>query len=241
MPKINFSVYKSNVEKYTANAISNYLRKNKDKQILFMVSGGSVLKVLDNIDFTAFGKNITVSLMDERFSRDEKISNFIKLTHTKFYKNAQNCGVKFISSLPQKDENLKNTSQRLEKAFRKWESDHKFNRLIVSIIGIGIDGHTAGIMPFLEDKNKFANLFENEKQWIVGYDAGNKNQYPMRITVNIPFLKNIIDYTFVYVSGEDKRDILKKVIESWEVAKYPASIFNSMKNIELYTNISPMY
>jgi 6-phosphogluconolactonase/glucosamine-6-phosphate isomerase/deaminase len=237
MSKIKFFVHKTNIDKKVANAISKYIKKNTDKPILLLVSGGSVLKILDYIDFPVVGKNINISLVDDRFSRNPNISNFLQLKHTEFYRKAKACKIKFISSLPKEGESLMAVSDRWEKELRQWESTYSSKRVVIAIMGVGLDGHTAGIMPSIKDKDKFSSLFENKEKWIVGYDAGSKNKYPLRITTSISFLRDIVDYAFVYVSGENKKNILKTIMKSDRLAKYPAVIFNSIKSVKLYTDI----
>lgn len=214
---------KLELEKKTAKAISNCLKENLDNPVLFLVSGGSVLKVLDHTDPIVLGKNLIISVLDERLGTLPEASNFLELTKTQFYKEAQVCGVKFVPI----DEWPKLLS----------------GRVVITLMGIGLDGHTAGIMPFPEDPNKFSELFEpplggETAKWVVGYDAGKKNQYPHRLTATISFLKNKIDYAFVYVSGENKKDILKKVLNSKNLAEYPASVIHSMKSVGLYTDLT---
>lgn len=213
---------KLELKKKTAKAISNCLKKSSTKSILLLVSGGSALKVLDHIDLDVLDHNLTVSILDERLGTLPEASNFLELKKTQFYKKAQVCGVKFVPI----DEWPKLLS----------------GRMVITLMGIGLDGHTAGIMPFPEDSNKFSELFEpplggETAKWVVGYDAGKKNQYPHRMTVSISFLREIVAHAFVYVSGENKKEILKKVLNSKNLAEYPASVIHSMKSVELYTDL----
>ena len=104
-------------------------------------------------------------------------------------------------------------------------------------MGIGLAGHTAGIMPSPKDSKMFAQLFENKDKWVVGYNAGQKNNFPMRITVSISFLCTMVEKAFVYVSGESKKGILNTILNSNNTVDHPASVVNKMKLVELFTDI----
>ncbi len=236
MQPSNIFVHKTGLEKYFAKAISNRLEENKDKNILLLLSGGSSLKVLDYVDQKVLGKNITITLLDERFTTNTEISNFLQLTKTDFYKKAKEEGVTFISAVCKDGESLEEASKRWENALRRWKESSLGDSLVIAIMGIGTDGHSAGIMPFPEDQNIFSDLFEKDEKWIVGYDAGNKNEFPLRMTATISFLKRMVDYGFMYASGEGKKEILKTILRTDEVAKYPASVIHKMKNVELHTD-----
>jgi len=236
MSRLKVLTGKASPDKKLARAVSVFLRQNKEKAVLLLVSGGSVLKTLDFIDQSALGENLTISLLDERFSRDIEIRNFFQLTKTSFYHQAQRRGSKFIPPLTAEMGTLVVAAKKWEQKLRRWLSARP-DRIIITIMGMGTDGHTAGIMPFPENPQKFTNFFENKNKWIIGYNAGDKNQYPRRLTVSITFLQNIIDRAFVYVTGENKKNILEIVLKSDRVFEYPASITKKMKRVELFTDL----
>lgn len=199
------SIYQTqnNLEIALAKKISEYFTSNQRKKILFLVSGGSAIAVLDFIEVN--GSNIAVSLLDERSDG----SNFLALSQTKFYKK-----ISFFE-------------------MNKWPKAD----LVVALMGIGLDGHTAGIIPYSEDPKKFKDLFEGDEA-LVNYNAGHKNFHPLRTTVSISFLKNRVDQAFVYVKGEEKKEILKKVLESKNTAEYPAAVINFMKKVSIYSDLT---
>ena len=104
-------------------------------------------------------------------------------------------------------------------------------------MGMGPDGHTAGIMPFPEDENRFDVLFQNSEKWVVGYDAEEKNQYPLRVTTTIPFLR-MVDYALLYCVGENKKEALKRVLADGGVyAETPARVIREMATTHIVTDI----
>ena len=230
------TTHRTNLERHTAHAVADCLRQSKGKPTLLLVSGGSALAVLSHIDPMTLGEQTTISLVDDRFSRNPEVNNFSQLTRTEFYKHAKARGASFISSLPEEGESLGAVADRWEKALRAWSEAHPTGRTVLAILGIGRDGHTAGIMPYPEDPQTFSSLFENEERWIVGYDAGDKNQYPLRMTASIPFLTQMVNRAFVYVSGKDKQDALKKAMEEGELAECPARVVHRLERVDLYSD-----
>ena len=102
---------------------------------------------------------------------------------------------------------------------------------------MGPDGYTAGIMPYPKNEYLFNKQFEDENKWVVSYDAGKKNQYPLRVTTTIPFLK-LIDISVMYVVGKEKADVLKKVLSD-DIPHniFPATVIKEMKKVFLFTDI----
>jgi 6-phosphogluconolactonase/glucosamine-6-phosphate isomerase/deaminase len=110
---------------------------------------------------------------------------------------------------------------------------------VIAIMGIGSDGHTAGIMPFPKNHTLFQKLFEDEDRWVVSYDAEDKNPYPLRITVTIPFLKKNVQQVIAFVVGQEKSTALRYVIATDEsVAKTPARVMREIPaTVQLFTDI----
>ncbi len=236
MPDAPIIFWENEARLKLAQAVSRLFQEKKDEPILLLVSGGSVLKALDFIDLPT-GANITISLLDDRFSREPAVNNFLQLTQTKFFEKAVSAGAEFISSLPEEGETLEAVASHWEKKFQTWDRTFPANRTIIAIMGMGEDGHTAGLMPFPENPRKFAELFENDRKWIVGYDAGKKNQFPLRLTSSVNFIEEMIDRVFVYVVGKEKKKILQAVLKSRDLAEYPACVIHRLKKVEIYTDI----
>lgn len=105
--------------------------------------------------------------------------------------------------------------------------------------GIGEDGHTAGMMPYPEDPALFQSLFVDTDRWVVGYDAEAKNTCPKRVTATIPFLRNIVSESIVFMCGSEKRAALERVVNrEGTVAKTPALILHEMKSVHFFTDIA---
>jgi 6-phosphogluconolactonase/glucosamine-6-phosphate isomerase/deaminase len=215
--------------------LNQLLIENKAKPVLLMVSGGSALAILDYVGKTALGPNLTVSVLDERFSQDPAVNNFAQLQKTEFYKDAFEAEASFFGTLPRKEDTMEALAKRWEENLRKWREENPMG-LIVATLGMGPDGHTGGVMPYPENAEKFNNLFES-KPWVKAYDAGNKNPHKERVTTTLTFLKQI-NFGFAFVCGQDKKENLDKVIKKQgEFIKIPALAWHNIENVSVFTDL----
>ncbi len=212
------------------NKLNNYLKENNNKKILLLVSGGSAFNVLNEIEFSAWNKNITIGMIDERYSNDSNINNFIQMKNISFWKDVIRSKCEVINSEVVKGETLGKMSDRLEKSWKKWKKKNKKGEIIV-LLGMGNDGHTAGIMPYPDDKDKFGLLFMDTDRWVVGYDCEEKNQYRLRITATGNFLNKIADKVFLYFRGKEK-ELMFDLINSKKIHELPIKIIEN-KEFEL--------
>ena len=135
------------------------------------------------------------------------------------------------------DESHQEHGTHFEKQLRAWKEKH-IEGVVIATMGMGDDGHTAGIMPHKGDLNVFNGLFEQESTWVVSYDAGKKNEFPLRTTVTNTFLRNEVNHALLYVSGIAKKDAINKVLEPrGTLYDFPARIIHEMKNVTLVTDI----
>jgi len=213
------------------------LREAKKNPVLLMVSGGSAFNLLHGINAKNLGKHITISVLDERFSEDPKISNFVQLAGTEFYRKAGERGVSFIDTRPRAGETVEELAKRFEKGLREWRERNSKGKVIITQ-GVGEDGHTAGIMPYPENPKLFKRLFDDSSTWVVGYDAGEKNEYALRVTITHPFLRDVVDHSIIYAVGEGKREALRRVfLKEGTLWETPARIIHEMKDVKLFTDV----
>ncbi len=229
-------------KKNATEALNELLGKNKGKPILLLVSAGSAMGMLDDVNTESLEGNVTITVLDERYSKDLKINNFAQLVETEFYRKVKEKGrVYFLDTRVREGETLESLTERFGYLIHEWmngyqpEADGK----IIITQGIGADGHTAGIMPYPENPELFKKLFEDSKRWIVGYNADGKNPYPLRVTVNLPFLREKVDHSIVYAVGENKRKVLERVLTKegtlWQT---PARIIYEMKDVSIFTDLN---
>lgn len=225
-----------NAKELAARALETIFKNMGGSPVLFLSSGGSALNVLDGIDKKIFGQNFTIGVLDERFSPDPEVNNFLQLKNK--LQSVDN--VNLIDSVPLKDDTPEALAKRIEDSWRKWRSDNLTGKIIVTM-GMGADGHTAGIFQsrfstqprtFSTERGRFGS------RWMVGYDAGAASIFPLRVTATFGFLKSAVDFAIVYISGEEKRQALETVLaDSGTLAETPARIFREMKKVRLFTTI----
>lgn len=220
-----------NAEIEAGRELSNTLLKYTKTPILLLVSGGSSLAVVEHCDTTLLGEHITLGLIDERFSPNPALRNYQTLTETEFFGDAIKCGVLLLDVSIQDGEQAQTVVERWEDQLRAWINWHQQGK-VIAVMGIGEDGHTAGIMPgeYNIDFSGNAN--------VVSYTVPKTvSMYTDRITTTFTFLKTYIDEAFVYAVGPKKR----KAIEALEAAdadikKTPALIFKQMKSVKIFTD-----
>lgn len=227
----------SDVEKVRQRAIvclEKNLIYNSNKSVLLLLSGGSALSLLFP-NLKGLNNRVTIGVLDERYSSDPKINNFSQLSATPFFATAKENGCVFINTSIKDGETMQNLELRFEKELKLWRDKNPEGKIIITQ-GMGLDGHTAGIMPYPEDNNLFQKQFDDKNKWVASYDAGNKNQYSQRVTTTLPFLR-AVDVSIMFVSGKEKADILNKILSKNILHNiFPASIIKVMKTVLLFTD-----
>jgi len=207
-------------EEASAKAVAglNYLFREIKGPILFLSSGGSSLGLLDGLEL---GDRITVSVLDERYNADPRINNFSQLMN---HVNP----TKFIDTRMQEGETLEGLAVRFEKALRSWKNQNPSGTIIITQ-GMGSDGHTAGIMP--------DSMVDDPAQWVIGYNAKEKNEYPLRVTCTFSFLRTV-DHSIAYITGQKKKEAFNRVLaEEGTLEEMPARIMREMGNVKIFTDI----
>jgi len=219
--------------------LNECLRQARGKQVLFLLSGGSALELLAGVEMKYVGKRMTIAVLDERFSRDPAVNNFSQVVETDFYKKAERKGIDYIDTRIHRKISLYGLAQKLERGLRRWKKKYPKGKIIITQ-GIGEDGHTAGVMPYAENPKKFTQLFEKDSRWVVGYNATKeKSEYPKRITITLPFLRNQVDCAVVYATGSNKRRVLRSLLaKRGMLAKTPARVIHQIQNTFLFIDQS---
>ena len=208
--------------------------KKSGQNVLLLLSGGSVLEPLMHIESACLDKHITISMLDERYDPSNQNSNFIQLTKTEFYRRAKKAGCNFIDTSVKRSQTQKELGSYFEKQLRNWKKTNK-RGIILATLGMGQDGHIAGIMPYSENKKLFDKLFCG-KNHIVCYDASGKNPYSLRITATATFLKSI-DQAFAFICGQEKSANFKKITSPGKISELPCRTLKQIKNLTIYTDI----
>lgn len=210
------------------------LIKGKPKVALFL-SGGSAINIYNPLAelLNQYSGDLVLALVDERFSSDinNKDSNFVQIAkQSHLFKTAVQNGRQVLKVLHGRniDDEVKTYNQEVDKLF---DDDH----FKIAILGIGLDGHTAGILPY-KNKEEINAIFDTDEK-VVGYE--NNGPFPQRITLTPKALMSL-DAAIVYAVGEEKRTVLKQLINDTSLDnlhQFPATLINQIPQVELFTDI----
>ncbi|MEI7511280.1 MAG: 6-phosphogluconolactonase [Candidatus Peregrinibacteria bacterium] len=220
---------KSQALQSAAETITHFLGEFSTVPILLLASGGSALEIFTKTQFPQNPKNITLSVLDERYNSDPTINNFAQLSALEFFTPFVQSGGKIIDTRPKEGETLEDLASRFDTALKNWKTENPNGKIFITQ-GMGLDGHTAGIIPFPENSEQFTTTFEDAEKWAVGYNAGEKNQYPLRVTTTLSFLRDAVDQSLVFITGATKIALLQKILEeNKQLCNAPIGILNTMK------------
>lgn len=209
--------------------LGSLLAKGKKHAVLFLSSGGSALSLLDEVVALDDASSLTVGILDERLEVGDDERNEVAFQATSFFNEARANGAEYIA--------IDDDADAFERAVRSWRDEHPRGVVIVTL-GIGADGHTAGIMPYGDDEMLFMNRFDDPDRYVVSYDTSmEENAYPQRISVTLPFLRQEVDHAVVVVQGDAKKEALADVFaEVGDLHATPARIIHEMNDVVVITD-----
>ncbi len=177
------------------------IERVEKKHLLLLVSGGSQLDILPHIfhqisaQLSKEIETITVSLVDERYYTNVSSEN--------------SNGARLVGLIPpnmkynsilEENLSLEATANKYDHFLSKKIQDP--NTYIVALLGIGEDGHTAGILPHL---SQYTHIFFTN--FVTGYlvdtISTSDNPYRQRVTINFSALAKV-DKIFVYAKGKER-------------------------------------
>lgn len=208
--EIKYSPQIADVQAAICQSMASSLVSTKDQPVLLFLSGGSCFRLLPLLQPLLFAADyqfphLTIAMVDERYDQDQ--SNFVTLQreYQAFYQTAIAHGVSFLNTSPQFN-NQYEMADWYEETMRCEMLKVKSQKLkVITLLGMGPDGHIAGILPFPDTEEKiFYSTFLDTPRLVVGYDATGKNQFTKRYTLTFPGLL-LSDQIFVYVVGEEKK------------------------------------
>lgn len=205
------------------------LLQTVDLNTLLLLSGGSSPDVLYQI--IAQGKTLrigAVALIDERFGAYMHTrSNEKMIAETGLLSYLDNEDILFYGVLKE-DNDMENTARKYEQIIKGLFK--KFSKR-VAIMGIGSDGHTAGIKPALE---------YDHTRLVVSYDDVS-GSFGKRITLTFEALSKIDEFV-ILAFGESKRKALEQMFKSGSQQELPAVFFTKTSaKVLLLTDIVTNY
>ena len=210
------------------------LQKYSDNKTALFLSGGTTPKNLYKlISQKKSLKAGAVGLIDERFGKKGyRHSNELMIKTTGIIDYFENKNTRFYPILQNKDLSLEKTALQYDEALR---FIFEYFPKSVGILGIGEDGHTAGlpasqrgepagaknsklkaqsseiVRKMMEDQSGFIDFYELEG-------------YGQRITMNFHAL-SLLDLVIILVLGREKREALKLMFDDGSIEEVPARFY----------------
>lgn len=196
------------------------LHNEVDSSTVLFLSGGSTPKPF----YHTFAqeqilKPAAVGMVDERFGQPMHTnSNELMIAQTGLLDYFSQHKIPFHSML-QKDKSREEVTEAYDKKMR--DLFFTFPKS-VAILGIGIDGHIAGIVP---NRKGFTNpLFSSAEKYLYVSSFSDPRKYKERITMTFAGL-SLVDKFLVLVFGKEKQKVLQKAFTQGSMEEIPARFF----------------
>ncbi|HEX4775103.1 MAG TPA: 6-phosphogluconolactonase [Candidatus Saccharimonadales bacterium] len=194
---------------------------SNDRRVLWLVSGGS--QITANVQIMSqipdeLSRNLSVTLVDERYGPiGHADSNWQQLINAGF-PDKQATLYPVIQAGLGFEQNTAYFKEMIEQAF-------SFNDVLIGQLGIGPDGHTAGILPHSAASAETTAL-------AIGYDAP-----PLkRLTTTFPALKQLTA-AYVLAYGDNKRESLSKLKnQDLPLSEQPSQILKELSEAYIYND-----
>jgi 6-phosphogluconolactonase/glucosamine-6-phosphate isomerase/deaminase len=212
--------------------------------VVCILSGGSALDIVEHIrpgkkcfhaDCTEAtcdkSECRTIFMMgDERVSRESSINNFL-LLQSRYPKHP--ILKHLIETVPKENESAASFVLRVEKYFFSILTE-LHNPKIIYVLGVGIDGHTAGIFPM--EIESFRRTYQDDLAYVpVIIEALTIDS---RASFTPSWILNNVDELIGYVVGSSKQEILTKLnTEDKKLNERPAELLKLHTRTTVYTNL----
>ena len=204
------------VSSYLAKIIRQKLAQGQ--KVLWLLSGGSAIGIAvsarQQIDSSP---NLVIGLIDERYGEvGHDDSNWEQLVRAGLNLD----GVQIIQVLNGQDlDGTVNTySEKIGLALAG--SDY-----VIGLLGMGIDGHTGGILPGSSAVNEV-------ERYVMCYQGPDY----LRITTT-PKLISQLDEAVLYVAGEAKKPVIEMLVnDTIPPMQQPAQLLKAAKQFTIYTD-----
>lgn len=224
-----------NVSEALVQKISARITQNEP--VLFLVSGGSsapiAVDVCKKLTQRFPSKNdrmrwlLTLSLIDERFGPEGHPDSNWALLESLGLDHRAFMIVPVLGSKTNGSADLENTVKHFDTFLNTAAEKHAAgNMFIAGLLGIGKDGHTAGI---LADSPAAADSHDS---LAIAY----KSALFTRITITPAFFQHI-DYAAVWAGGEEKKKTLEQLGSDIPPVIHPAQYLKRIAECDIFTDV----
>ncbi len=202
---------------FVASSVLKQLQSGKHV-LLFLAGGSSIAVALKMAEILSQYEceNLAVTLTDERYgSIDHFNSNYFQLMDKGF----DIPEARFIPVLIDEDRNI--TTEKFEKVLAEELKKAEYK---IGLFGIGVDGHTAGILP--------GSPALHSEDLISSYDT------PIfsRITIT-PKVIEKMDEAVVWVQGQEKWEVIKNLEKEIDINLEPAQILKKVPLLTIFSDL----
>jgi 6-phosphogluconolactonase/glucosamine-6-phosphate isomerase/deaminase len=192
----------------------------KDKHVLWLVSGGSNIEASVRVmaelpaDKT---KNLPIFLIDERYG---EVGHFDSNAKQLIDAGFQAQEAIFVPALAP-GFSLEETRERYEAACKR-AFEHA--DVVIAQIGIGSDGHIAGILPH--------SAAVDASGWVTAYDTATYK----RITLTFDALRKVTA-AYVFAFGDEKKPTLERLRDTKaSLSDQPAQLLKELPEVYIYND-----
>lgn len=207
-------------------SIAEILGKYSDSKTVLFLSGGATPKKLYEYFTTQKTLKVgAVGMIDERFGEKlHRNSNELMIKSTGLLEYLDEQNVRFYGIL--EDKEIEGTTKDYDEALR---FVFKYFPKSVGILGLGGDGHTAGIPSGIKNhesrimgsENIVRRMMEDQSSLVSHYEL---EGYGQRITMNFNAI-GVMDLIIILVLGQKKREALKMMFAEGSVEDIPARFY----------------
>jgi 6-phosphogluconolactonase len=208
------------VVEYLVTTIQNHLKK--DQKVLWMVTGGSAIKVAAKASHKLGNsnlRNLYVTLTDERYvPASHEDANWKQLQDAGFnLPEAQLRPVLSNQSIEQTTQHYANILQEVLS-----EADYK-----IGLFGMGPDGHIAALFPHfpqVDEEELYATALTNSPK-----------PPPKRLMMTPRSIKEL-DEAVIFACGAEKKEALDNLGKKLKPSEQPAQILKTLPRLTIYND-----
>lgn len=229
---------RTDVARKAGDRLIQLVEANAHKDILLVCAGGSANEVLEYLPghIPTHCRSLTITVLDERLHPDPEFQNAYELK--KLFPSVQ-CISPFDTI--EEGQTVEAYGNQFNAALKAWLFEHT-EQYVCAVIGIGSDGHVAGIFGDVHE-HQFAERFIDTRALAVGYtvpDSAKPSATRMRITTTAHFLTYFVHHALIYCVGPEKKNVVAQLCELERKPVpphiFPAALLTRIRSTELYTD-----